>query len=154
MRLGRRYVKRCWPFTQRRYYRPQFLSGEKGFGLAESLVAVALLSTAVISLTAALSTGSLGVGAMREGATAQSLAQSQLAYTKSYPYDSGTTTYPSVADFDATYNPNPVTMPAGYSILVEAAATNDADSNIQKITASVVYGGTTVLAVEDFKVDR
>ncbi len=143
-------VKRGWPISSK----PHFLKDEGGFGLAESLVAVALLATAVISLTAALSTGSLGVGAMREGATAQSLAQSQLAYTKSYPYDSGATTYPSVDDFDATYNPNPVIMPTGYSLSVEAETTSDTNSNIQKITASVVYGGTTILAVEDFKVDR
>ena len=130
------------------------LKGERGFGLAESLVAIALLATAVISLTVALSTGSMGVGAMREGATAQSLAQSQLAYTKSLPYDSGATSYPSVAEFDATYNPNPITLPDGYSILVEAEPTNDADSNIQKITASVVYDGDTIVVLEDFKVDR
>ncbi len=154
MRRICRAVKRGWTFTQWSPSKSQFLKGERGFGLAESLVAVALLATAVISLTAALSTGSLGVGAMREGATAQSLAQSQLAYTKSYPYDSGATSYPSVANLDATYNPNPVTMPDGYSILVEAETTSDANSNIQKITASVVYGGTTILAVEDFKVDR
>ncbi|MBT4511310.1 MAG: hypothetical protein HOC20_03750 [Chloroflexi bacterium] len=147
-------ANRGWPFTQWISSKSQLIRGEKGFGLAESLVAIALLATAVISLTAALSTGSLGVGAMREGATAQSLTQSQLAYTKSYPYDSGATTYPSVADFDDTYNPNPVTMPAGYSILVEAETTRDQNSSIQKITTSVVYGGTTILAVEDFKVDR
>lgn len=127
---------------------------EKGFGLAESLVAVALLGTAVISLTVALSTGSLGVSALRENVTAQSLAQSQLAYAKSYPYDIGTTTYPSVASYHPTHNPNPVTLPEGYAITVDVSNTQDSDSDIQKIKATISKDSETLLEVEDFKVNR
>ncbi len=135
-------------------FRLAFLREEGGFGLAESLVAVALLGTAVLSLVMALCTGSLATGATREGATAQSLAQSQLAYTKSYPFSSGATTYPSVDTYHSTYNPNPVTMPGGYSIEVVVSSTQDSNNKIQKITATVLYDGETAFGLEDFKVDR
>lgn len=130
------------------------LWNERGFSLAESLVAVALLGTVMLSLVGALSTGSLAVKATRETVVEQSLAQSQLAYTKSYPFDSGTATYPTVDIYDATNNPNPVTLPGGYSISVAVTDTQDADSNIQKITATITLGGTTVMVAEDFKVNR
>ncbi len=130
------------------------LRGEKGFGLSESLVAVALLGTVIIALTGALSTGSIGVGAAREGATAQSLAQSQLAYTKSYPFDSGTNTYPTVDTYHTTYNPHPLNLPSGYSISVAVANTQDVDNEIQKVTATIIRGGTAVMMLEDFKVNR
>ncbi len=132
----------------------ELFRGEKGFGLSESLVAVALLGTVMISLTGALSTGSIGVGAAREGTTAQSLAQSQLAYTKSYPFDSGTSTYPTVDTYDATYNPHPLSLPSGYSVTVTVADTQDMDSDIQKITATISRGGTNVMILEDFKANR
>ena len=130
------------------------LRNERGFSLAESLVAVALLGTVILSLVGALSTGSLAVKATRETVVEQSLVQSQLAYTKSYPFDSGTTTYPTVDIYDATYNPNPVTLPNGYSISVAVSDTQDTDSNIQKITATITLGGTTVMMAEGFKVNR
>ncbi len=130
------------------------MNSEDGFGLTESLVAVALLGTAVLSLVMALCTGSLATGATRDGATSQSLAQSQLAYIKSYPFDSGATSYPSVDTYHATYNPSPVTMPGGYSIEVAVSSTQDTDSSIQKITATVLQNGETAFEMEDFKVDR
>ncbi|MDY6911653.1 MAG: hypothetical protein SVM79_04770 [Chloroflexota bacterium] len=127
---------------------------ERGMGLAESLVAVALLGTAIIALTVALSTGSLAVNATGQEVTTQNLARSQMAYTKSYPYNSSATTYPSVATFDATYNPNPLALPDGCSITVEASATADSNSNIQKIITTINQDKGSTLIIEDFKVNR
>ncbi len=138
--------------TSQRWY--ALFQNESGLGLSESLVAVAILGTAILSLTMALSTGTLAVGTTREGATAQSLAQSQLAYTKSYPFSSGTTTYPSAAVYHATYNPHPITLPAGYSITIMAAATPDNNSDIQKVTATVYRNGESKLTMEEYKVNR
>ncbi len=131
-----------------------YLSQENGFGLTESLVAVALLGTAILSLVVALGTGSIATGATRDVSTAQGLAQSQLAYTKSCPFDSGATGYPGVENFDAAHNPNPVDLPEGYSIEVTVSACAGADSDIQKITATVLQDGETAFELEGFKVNR
>ncbi len=127
---------------------------ESGFGLVESLVAVALLGTAVITLISTLSTGSLAVSATRDGVVTQALGQSQIAYTKSYPFVSGTNSYPNVGIFDATYNPHPIAVPSGFSIMVTATPTQDNSSSIQRIKAIVSKNGVPILTLEDFKVNR
>jgi len=68
--------------------------GQRGIGLVETLVAVAVLGTAVVAFAVALSAGSIAVGDHDGEAVAQGLAQSQLEYTKSYAYSPGATTYP------------------------------------------------------------
>lgn len=123
-------------------------------GLAETLVAVALLGTAVVSLLMSLSTGSLAVGATRESIVGESIAQSQVAYTKAYPFVSGTTAYPGADVYDATYNPHPIVLPDGYAVVVTASPTQDVDGNIQRIKVTVYKDGEDRVTVHDFKVNR
>ena len=127
---------------------------QDGFGVVESLVAVAIFGTGVAAAVAALSTGSMAVNTLDQEATLQSLASSQLAYTKSYPYDSVATDYPTVDTLDVTYNPNPVTLPAGYSIAVGVSPVTGGNINIQKITVTVTGIGESSLVVEAVKVNR
>jgi len=115
---------------------------QRGLGLVETLVAVAILGTSVIAFIAALSTGSIAVGQHDEEVVAQSLAQAQLEYTKSYAYNAGASTYPAIA------------APEGYTISANVSPVPNTDDDIQKITATVLRDGESILIVEDYKVNR
>ena len=115
---------------------------QRGLGLVETLVAVAILGTSVVAFAGALSAGSIAVGEQDEAVVAQSLVQTQLEYTKSYPYDPEATTYPT-AD-----------TPAGYSISVGVTSIPDTDTDIQKITVTISRGGEEIMLVEDYKANR
>lgn len=118
------------------------LEGEKGVGLVEVLVAVAILGLTLVVLLAAISTGSVGVATTEERVTAENLARSQLEYTKSQTYVAVPVSYATV------------TPPAGYGVSVEAASVPDTDNSIQLITVTVTRDSKTLVTVEDFKVDR
>jgi len=116
--------------------------GQKGLGLVETLVAVAILGTSVVAFVVALSAGSIAVTEQDEEVVAQGLAQAQLEYIKSYVYDAGASTYPAIA------------APEGYTISVAVSSVPNTDADIQKITASILRGGENVLTVENYKVNR
>jgi Tfp pilus assembly protein PilV len=116
--------------------------GQRGLGLAETLVAVAILGTAVTAFIAALSAASIAVGAQDEDTTAQALASSQLEYTKSYTYDAGAASYPSLS------------TPEGYELTVAVSPVPGTDTDIQKITVTVSRDDQDVLTVADYKVNR
>lgn len=116
--------------------------GQRGLGLVETLVAVAILGTSVVAFVVALSAGSIAVGQQDEEVVAQGLAQAQLEYIKSYVYDAGASTYPAIA------------APEGYTISVAVSSVPNTDADIQKITASILRGGENVLTVENYKVNR
>lgn len=115
---------------------------ESGITLVEALVAVAILGGGVLTLILAMSGGALAVQENDQEVTAQSLARTQMEYTKDYPYDSGATTYPTVS------------APAGYGISVGVTPVPDTDTDIQKVTANITRGGTVIMTVEDYKVNR
>jgi Tfp pilus assembly protein PilV len=115
---------------------------QRGLGLVETLVSVAILGTSVVAFVAALSAGSIAVGEQDEEVVAQGLVRSQLEYTKSYTYDPNASTYPTIA------------TPASYSLAVVVSSVPGTDTNIQKITATVSRDGEDILTVSDYKVDR
>ena len=96
----------------------------------------------MVAFVVALSAGSIAVGEQDKAVVAQSLAQTQLEYTKSYPYDSEATTYPTVD------------TPEGYTISVGVASLPDTDTDIQKITVTVSRESETIMTVADYKVNR
>ena len=116
--------------------------GQRGLGLVETLVAVAILGTSVVAFVVALSAGSIAIGQQDEEVVAQGLAQAQQEYTKSYAYDAGASTYPAVA------------APEGYTISVGVSSVPNTDADIQKITVTVLRNGENVLTIEDYKVNR
>ena len=112
---------------------------QRGLGLVETLVAVAILGVVGVAFLAALSTGAIAV---REGApkvVAQSLARTQLEYIKSHTFEA---TYPTVD------------TPAGYFISLQVSPIPDTDTNIQKITVTVTRNQEDLLTVESYKVNR
>ncbi|OGO01789.1 MAG: hypothetical protein A2Y90_05220 [Chloroflexi bacterium RBG_13_52_12] len=117
------------------------IAGQRGIGLAETLVAVAILGTCVVAFVVALSTGSLAVGEHSRETTAQSLAQSQIEHTKNYAFRSNGV-YPTI------------TAPVGYTITVGASSVAGADTNMQKITVTVLLNGSSLFQVSDYKVNR
>lgn len=117
-------------------------AGQRGFGLVETLVALAVTGSAVTAFVLALSTGSLAVNEQQGLTTVQRLAQSQLEYIKSYPYDAGAGTYPAVA------------APAGYDIEVTVSPVSGGDAAIQAVTVTVRRDGVALLSVTDYKVER
>ncbi len=126
--------------SQRLKRRRAWVQGERGAGLVEALIAVAILGLAVVVFLAALSTGSIAVRSADELATAQSLARAQLEDIKASPYDADT--YPTI------------TSPDGYTISVDVDPIPGADYNIRKITVTVSREGENLLTVEGFKVNR
>ncbi len=117
----------------------KLLQSEKGLGLVEVLISIAIIGTVITTLVAALSTGSIAVGEAEQEATSQSLARTQLEHIKSSTYNS-------------TYTK--ITEPPGYTLAIDVATTWDHDANIQKITVTVFRDGVNILAVEDYKVKR
>jgi type II secretory pathway pseudopilin PulG len=115
---------------------------QRGLGLVETLVAVAVLGTSVVAFVVALSAGSIAVGKQDEEVVAQSLVQTQLEYTKSYDYDAEATTYPTVD------------TPENYTISVGVAPIPDTDDDIQKITVTIYRESENTMTVEDYKVNR
>ncbi len=122
--------------------KPGVVRDERGISLVESLIAVAILGGVVITFVLALSTGSLAVRESDQEVVAQSLARTQLEYTKGYTYDPEATTYPTVD------------TPAGYAISVSVTSVPDTDTDIQKVTATISREGEEILIVEDYKVNR
>jgi len=112
---------------------------QRGLGLVETLVAVAILGTAVVAFATGLSAGSIAVRGQDEIAVTQGLAQTQLEYTKSYAYNPGAVTYPAVA------------APPDYSISVGVSAVPGTDANMQKITVTVSREGQAIETVEGYK---
>ncbi|MBN1643728.1 MAG: type II secretion system protein [Dehalococcoidales bacterium] len=117
-------------------------NSERGSGLVELLVAVAIVGTALAVFIAALSTGSLSVAEMSQETISQRLAQSQIEQTKSAAYDATGASYTLVP------------APSGYSISLNVDSSIYADNKIQKLTVTISHDAQQVLVMEDYKVDR
>jgi Tfp pilus assembly protein PilV len=115
---------------------------QRGLGLVEALVALAILGTSVVAFAVALSTGTIAIGEQDKEVVAQALAQTQLEFTKSCDFSPGASTYPMVA------------VPSGYTVNVGVVPVPGAGPDIQKITVSVLRDGQNVLTVQDYKVNR
>jgi type II secretory pathway pseudopilin PulG len=118
------------------------LHNQRGIGLVETLIAVAILGTAIVAFVISLSVGSLAANALDKQTIAQGLAQTQMEYIKNYAYNPGATTYPVL------------TPPATYSVTVSVSAVPGANVNIQKIMVTVSKDGVSLVTVTDYKVNR
>ena len=118
-----------------------WVQDQRGLGLVESLIAVAILGTAVVAFIMALSAGTVAVREGNQQVVAQSLVRTQLEYIKS-------------CDYDTTYST--VDAPEGYTISVEVDSIPEADDDIdiQKIGVTISIGDENILTVEDYKVNR
>lgn len=116
---------------------------QAGFGLVESLLAVAILGSTVFMLLGGLSTGAVSVGILQEDIVAENLGRTQLEYTKSLPFNDAPFSYQSVE-----------IVPEGYSVTTEATPVSNRDANIQRLIITVYHGDRSVYVLEGFKVNR
>jgi type II secretory pathway pseudopilin PulG len=121
---------------------PQNTVDQKGIGLVETLVAIAILGVTAVTFMTALSAGSNSVNVMQKQATGQELAMTQMETIKAANYDVTGNSYTAL---DA---------PAGYQINIETASNIYTDTDIQKITVEVSYDNETVSRLENYKVNR
>lgn len=116
---------------------------QTGFGLVESLLAVAILGSTAFMLLSGLSTGAISVGILQEDILAENLGRAQLEYTQSLPYNT--------APF--SYDPVEV-IPEGYTVTAEAIPVSSRDENIQRLIITVYHSTNLVYSLEGFKVNR
>jgi prepilin-type N-terminal cleavage/methylation domain-containing protein len=115
---------------------------EAGFGLVESLVALAILGTALVVFLGGMSTGLLSTSQSDRLSTAHELARSQLEFTKADAYQPAPHTYTSVA------------APSGYAVSAEASSVSGGDGDIELITVQVTKNSTIAYSLEGYKVNR
>jgi type II secretory pathway pseudopilin PulG len=115
---------------------------ERGAGLVEALVAVAIAGIALVVLLQALSVGSVAVVVAEERVTAENLARSQLEDVKRRPYLPAPASYPTV------------TPDAGYAVSAQATVLSGGDGDVQLITVLVTRAGATLMTVQGYRVNR
>ncbi|MFW6195467.1 MAG: type IV pilus modification PilV family protein [Chloroflexota bacterium] len=115
---------------------------QRGFLLAEAMVALAIVSTAVVASFGAISTTSLTTSRVTIQNVAESVAISQAEAIQAEAYVSTGGEYPSVS------------TPDGYTVENETSTVDDGDENIQTVTVTVFHNGSQVLETEIIKVNR
>ena len=128
---------------------------ERGIGLVEILVAVAIMAIVFTAFLAALSTGAFSVAVVRERVTAENLARAQLECIKDHPYITGAipisyTTACTVTQLSAY----PIYLSISYWYSPTFTSTAGLDSGMQWITVTVFHNGEPTFMMEEYKVDR
>jgi|GEM_PF-974589 len=126
----------------RLYFIWRLFHGQRGTGLAETIVAVGIVGIALTTFITSLSVGSRAVGELDQEQISQHLAQSQMETTKAAPYDATGASYTTIAG------------PVGYSISLNVNSGIYADNNIQLITVTINRDALPVFVMEDYKVNR
>lgn len=136
--------------------RKTFMGKSKGVGLVEVIVALAILGLVAAAFLNGLSTSLNAVVISDEGSTVLALAQGQMEYVKSLPYEEGAS--PS---YEKTDEPS-LDYP-GYTVSIDAPpidpdtgnplANPDDDMGIQKITITIKIQSDEIFILEDYKVD-
>lgn len=116
------------------------LKGQKGIGLLEVLLAVAILGVIGVGFMQALATTSEGADSHEKRVTASSLAQSQVEYIKSSAYLA-----------DGNY-PKLSPLPPPYDIDIDTVEETPG-SGRQEVTVKVYHGEDFVLDMTTLKVD-
>jgi len=134
-----------------------FTGNSKGISLIEVVIALAILGIVAVAFLGGLSTALNATAIADERSTAQTLAQSQMEYVKSLPYEKGAS--PS---YEQTDMPSPGYP--GYTVSVDAPpidpdtgnplANPGDDMGIQRITITIKHHGNEVFTLEDYKVNR
>jgi prepilin-type N-terminal cleavage/methylation domain-containing protein len=136
------------------------MKSEKGFSLAEVMVAVALLGVVSVSFLSAIGTAYRAVFIADEQASAENLARSEMEYVKSQEYSVAPWSYeiqvgesPS-GEFPGWWEEHPSTLPAGYEsyvVSVTAEALHDNDDGVQKIVVVVEREDDQLVILEGYR---
>lgn len=117
--------------------------GQRGIGLAEILVALAIIGTAITAGLSAFTAGSNSANITADKLDLEVVARTQLEHTKASPYFAGSGT-----DVYAT-----IPAPAGFEITVSATGAPGGNDDIQKITITVTRNSKSY-TLSTFKVNR
>ena len=131
----------------------QIVHDQNGVALVEELVSVAIIGLGIVILIAMITTGVLGARQVDDKVSAEVLARSQLELVKdaAYQADPSSSPYPAVA-----------AVP-GYSVTLNIDYWHAGNANfqsglrndgLQRITVTVSSGGTQLVQLADYKVDR
>jgi prepilin-type N-terminal cleavage/methylation domain-containing protein len=118
------------------------LKEQRGISLVEVLVAMAIFGACAATFIGGLSAGSISTNMHGEEVVARNLAQSQMENIKAAVYSSSGAGYSAIV------------APSDYAISISANSSIYSDNNIQKLTVTVSHGGSQVLTLEDYKVNR
>lgn len=118
--------------------------GQRGIGLMETLVALAILGAIAVTFVTALATATRAGYIADERTTAESLARSQMERVKEATYVE-----------DATeYSPAPIPGSSdylNYSVIITAEPLRDPDDGIQKVTVTVKRFDKRLIKLESYK---
>ncbi len=133
------------------------IRNQKGISLIEVIIALAILGVIAVAFLGGLMTSLKAVSIADERSTAQSLAQSQMEYVKSLPYEEGASpsyeqtnmSSPDYPGYTSSVDAPPIDPDTGSPL-----ANPDNDMGIQKITITIKHGDKVVLTLADYKVRR
>ncbi len=148
----------------------KIVKNERGFGLVEVLMALALLGIIAVAFIMAIAVASQAILIADERTTAESLARSQLEYIKEQPYvyDEIVTDevyaiyngidieddYPSFRIYSENRLGEVVEDIIGIPWNSATGEVADPDEGLQMIKLVIQNNGEEVLVLEDYKVDR
>jgi prepilin-type N-terminal cleavage/methylation domain-containing protein len=121
---------------------------QRGYSLVEVLVAMVIISITFAGLLGTMSQVTRGALKTSQIDTARTLAQSQMEYVKRQMYS--TTYAPNPSVYDSVHNQF-IEHP-GYSATIAVATAAERNANIQKISVTIAYQGTTVATLDDCRV--
>ena len=130
---------------------------ERGTGMVEILVSVAIIAIVLTAFLSALSAGAFGVAVVHERVTAQNLARAQLECIQDHPYISGAAPISYTTACTATQlaaYPIDLSISYWYSPTETFTSDPDLDDGMQWITVTIFHDGEQVFAIEDYKVRR
>jgi type II secretory pathway pseudopilin PulG len=118
--------------------------GEKGIGLIEVLVALAIVGVVSVAILSAIIVSHRTASQTDTRETAKNLAESQMEYIKGRTYIPGATQYDPMVI--------PVEQRDTYTAQIAVSAVPNRDANIQKIRITISGPGITYI-LEDYKVN-
>lgn len=129
--------------------RIRFFREQKGIGLIEVLVAVAILAAIGVVFMSAMTTGFRSTGIQDEQLTAESLARTQLEEIKAAPYAAN---YTVAVEIPFQYYLSIESPYVLWNDVADVWVVSETNTHLQKITVKVSReGGKPVLAVEALK---
>ena len=146
------------------------MKNERGFGLIEVIIALALLGLISVAFLGALSTASRAILISDERTTAESIARSQMEHVKNQGYkevviSGGEATYDKIDASDGYFiwsvNRNSETVEDIIGVPWDSQLTPPPegqavanDVGLQRIKLVVKHGTKGVIILEDYKVER
>ena len=114
----------------------------KGVLMLETIVGVTVLSVLATAALIGLSATQRARGNIDRQAIAENLARNQMEYVFSQTYQTASTDYSAVTSF-----------PDGYSV-ASTQELVDGDSDLQKITTTIIKGGRTLISLETYRANE